>query len=225
MQEVPEHEVLKTPPERADPVTVSTANGYTTPPHTPPGNMNIRQSPEADDEPYDDVQIIEQQPVVHSVQTVKPATSQVLSKARLVTVPKRLPPKLPPRNPGRNTQVVVEPPARSRTPSLTGSILSGAPDAGAKPIDIESTAPGDDTAASKANDAGLQSTGVPVDASPAPSETDAAAAKLEDVDLRDLKDQDGHKSERSNSLRSVEQGRQQEHTTLGASEKMPGGFD
>ena len=42
-----------------------------------------------------------EEPVVQSIQTVQPASRQVISKARMVTVPKRVPPKLPPRNPNR----------------------------------------------------------------------------------------------------------------------------
>ncbi|KAK6430246.1 hypothetical protein LTR95_013600 [Oleoguttula sp. CCFEE 5521] len=58
-----------------------------------------------DDLEDDDVHIVE--PVVHSVQTVRaiqpasPITIAGGSKARVVTVGKRIPPKLPPRNPNR----------------------------------------------------------------------------------------------------------------------------
>jgi hypothetical protein len=47
--------------------------------------------------------------VVRSVQTVQPTgAAQVISKARLVDVPKRIPPKLPERNPNRSGPVVVD---------------------------------------------------------------------------------------------------------------------
>lgn len=112
MQGVPENEVLQTERERplsdTNQLNVSTANGYSTPPHTPPlASGAHRDTAESDadadneeddehDEHFDDVQIIDQ-PVVHSVQTIQP-TAQPVSKARIVNVPKRLPPKLPPRS-------------------------------------------------------------------------------------------------------------------------------
>ena len=101
MQEVPEHDVLDTSPEREEldkkePESASQVNGYTTPPRTPP----IQQRPYEDDEDHEEAQI--EEPVVRSVQAVQPASPQLVSKARLVTVPKRVPPKLPPRNPNRS---------------------------------------------------------------------------------------------------------------------------
>lgn len=107
MQDVPEDEELKTSHALGEPVSVSATNGYTTPPRTPPATSDLHHdSSERKDEHDDDVQIIEQ-PVVQSIQTMQPVTSQVVSRARLVNVPKRLPPKLPPRNPGRNSGPIV----------------------------------------------------------------------------------------------------------------------
>jgi len=106
MQGVPEHETLDTSPERRTPEPTGTAIGHLTPPSTPPASGDIKaQSAELvqDDshnhEEFDDVHI--EEPVVQSIQTVQPASRQVISKARMVTVPKRVPPKLPPRNPNR----------------------------------------------------------------------------------------------------------------------------
>lgn len=122
MQEVPEDKVLDTPPERNGAVlTVDTtsernsaattqtqADGYTTPPQTPEAKQaEVKQStPEAqDDDPHTE------EPVVHSVQSVQsiqPASPQVISKVRLVDVPRRLPPKLPARNPNRSGPMVID---------------------------------------------------------------------------------------------------------------------
>ena len=107
MQKVPENEVLDTSPERDELEKVETekpavegtnmVNGYTTPPRTP----SLNEKSETQDDVHDEDAHIEE-PIVQSVQTAQPATSQVISKARLVTVPKRIPPKLPPRNPNRS---------------------------------------------------------------------------------------------------------------------------
>jgi len=106
MQEVPEHDVLNTSPERKSPPTVNKANGYTTPPHTPPMEEIQLEDHDDDGEPTDDVHI--EEPVVHSVQTMQPASPTVVSRARLVTVPKRVPPKLPVRNPNRSGPLVID---------------------------------------------------------------------------------------------------------------------
>lgn len=107
------------PLERQEPVSVSTNNGYSTPPVTPPVEadaskhlsqpLDISDNGDADDlsdDEYDDedLQIIEE-PVLHSIQTMQmqPQASQAFpGAARVVTVPKRLPPKLPERNPNRS---------------------------------------------------------------------------------------------------------------------------
>ena len=78
---------------------MSKVNGYTTPPRTPP----------LDDKPTDhDEEAHIEEPVVQSVQTVQPASPQVISRARLVDVPKRIPPKLPPRNPNRSGPIIID---------------------------------------------------------------------------------------------------------------------
>ncbi|KJX93230.1 DUF500-domain-containing protein [Zymoseptoria brevis] len=94
-----------------------TRNGYSTPPETPSpvtGAPRIFKDDNRDrtddeydgdeDDDDDDLRIIDE-PVIHSVQNVQPATTQVVSKIRLVEVPKRLPPKLPPRNPNRASAI------------------------------------------------------------------------------------------------------------------------
>lgn len=109
MQDVPENEVLKT--ERAEAVT---ANGYTTPPRTPPLATetslkgDTREHDDADDEDeFDDEDVHIVEPVMQSVHTVQPVTTQAINRARVVDVRKPIPPKLPPRNPGRGAGPVV----------------------------------------------------------------------------------------------------------------------
>lgn len=120
MQGVPEDKVLDTSPERHEPASVSKANGYTTPPRTPPveetpkpiarhhstadsghDHGHDRDDEDEDEDDEDEEAQIVEQPVMHSIQTIQPVSQQNISKARLVTVAKRLPPKLPPRNPNR----------------------------------------------------------------------------------------------------------------------------
>lgn len=114
MQEVPENEVLDTSPTRKEPESASGLNGYSTPPHTPPLHVHNEDTPDQPDEhghddeheDLDDAHI--EEPVVHSIQKVQPASPTVISKARLVTVPKRVPPVLPPRNPNRSGPLVID---------------------------------------------------------------------------------------------------------------------
>lgn len=116
MQEVPENRVLDTSPERKDvddkAVGESTqVNGYNTPPRTPPA-QTTRSTDDAEDSHVDESHAEEprtEEPVVHSVQTAQPTgAAQVISKAQIVTIPKRIPPKLPARNPNRSGPVVVD---------------------------------------------------------------------------------------------------------------------
>jgi lipid-binding SYLF domain-containing protein len=107
MQEVPEDKELDALPERKE-LSISTQNnGYTTPPRTPelvqgPG----QQTPDGiDEETHIEEPVIQS---VQSVQSVQPASPQVISRARLVDVPKRIPPKLPPRNPHRSGPIVID---------------------------------------------------------------------------------------------------------------------
>ncbi|KAI7629241.1 DUF500-domain-containing protein, partial [Hortaea werneckii] len=107
MPEVPEGKVLETPPEPNEQQTAPAVNGYSTPPHTPPPADSQKAEPSRpDDEQEDDDAHIEE-PVVHSIQHVQPASPKMISKARIVNVPKRLPPKLPPRNPNRGSGPLV----------------------------------------------------------------------------------------------------------------------
>jgi len=103
MQNVPENEVLEAV-ERHEPPTVTKVNGYTTPPSTPPpiATVHIHPEPanESDHEIHEEDEAIEE-PVVQTIQQAQRPSAQVVSKARLVTVAKRVPPKLPPRNPSR----------------------------------------------------------------------------------------------------------------------------
>ncbi|KAK4543967.1 hypothetical protein LTR36_004741 [Oleoguttula mirabilis] len=111
MPEVPEHQALDTSPERREPRNASKTNGYSTPPHTPPLDGVHEEAAEHDedhDDHDDDDDVEIEEPVVHSIQTVQPASPQAVSKARLVTVAKRAPPRLPPRNPNRSGPLVID---------------------------------------------------------------------------------------------------------------------
>ena len=112
MQEVPEDKVFETSSEQKD-LDTKTAdsstqvNGYNTPPRTPPVQDKSLDEVEESESHTEESHI--EEPVVHSVQTVQPAAaSQVISKARIVNVPKRVAPKLPARNPNRSGPVVVD---------------------------------------------------------------------------------------------------------------------
>ncbi|KAK3111432.1 hypothetical protein LTR53_013341 [Teratosphaeriaceae sp. CCFEE 6253] len=106
MAEVPENGVLDTSPSRKEPRNASRVNGYSTPPHTPP--IDSREEDHTPDDDHEDDAHIEE-PVIHSVQIAQPASPQVLSKVRLVNVPKRgPPPMLPPRNPQRSGPLVID---------------------------------------------------------------------------------------------------------------------
>ncbi|KAI9882931.1 MAG: hypothetical protein M1823_005317 [Watsoniomyces obsoletus] len=64
----------------------------------------------------------EEEPVADIVVTVQAQVApQVLSKARLVTIPRRVPPALPPRNPGRRKMAVHSEPLPSRPLKHRGS--------------------------------------------------------------------------------------------------------
>lgn len=95
MQGVPEHSVLDAPQPKTRPTA------YTTPPTTPPLGKDSPGSEKAE-EHTEEAQVARPVPAVPTIQTIHPAAAtQVVSKARLVTVQKRVPPKLPPRNPTR----------------------------------------------------------------------------------------------------------------------------
>ncbi|KAI7284954.1 DUF500-domain-containing protein [Hortaea werneckii] len=107
MPEVPEGKVLETHPERNEQQTAPAVNGYSTPPHTPPPADSQKGEPSRPDDEQDDDDAHIEEPVVHSIQHVQPASPKMISKARIVNVPKRLPPKLPPRNPNRGSGPLV----------------------------------------------------------------------------------------------------------------------
>jgi len=107
MQEVPEDKVLDTYEEtEADNPkdNVPETNGYSTPPQTPPMRAKspepIDENDHEDHEHHEDDIHIEE-PIAQSVKVYQSSPAQVISKARLISVPKREPPRLPPRNPNR----------------------------------------------------------------------------------------------------------------------------
>ncbi|KAI7368419.1 DUF500-domain-containing protein [Hortaea werneckii] len=107
MPELPEGKVLETSPDRNEQQTAPAVNGYSTPPHTPPPADRQKAEPSRPDEEQEDDDAHIEEPVVHSIQHVQPASPKMISKARIVNVPKRLPPKLPPRNPNRGSGPLV----------------------------------------------------------------------------------------------------------------------
>ncbi|KAI7221352.1 DUF500-domain-containing protein [Hortaea werneckii] len=107
MPELPEGKVLETSPDRNEQQTAPAVNGYSTPPHTPPPADSQKAEPSRPDEEQEDEDAHIEEPVVHSIQHVQPASPKMISKARIVNVPKRLPPKLPPRNPNRGSGPLV----------------------------------------------------------------------------------------------------------------------
>ncbi|KAF2169216.1 hypothetical protein M409DRAFT_64957 [Zasmidium cellare ATCC 36951] len=184
MQNVPENDVLK---------TAEHANGYTTPPRTPPASHDTHDH--VDDEHDEEVHIVEPA-TMHSVQSVQPA-QQVISRAKLVDVPKRIPPKLPPRNPGRNLNAPV--------------VVDASPKEGTSPQDASperpiSTEPetAEPTVADKLEDIKLDDDEEDEDEKgrPDPWAKVEEAKKLE-LEYQQLKDESG------------------EHNAA----KMPGGFD
>ena len=207
MQDVPEDKVLDTSPERREPASVSTANGYTTPPRTPPvddtprpvARHSITENEHDDDDEEDDeeVQIVEQ-PVMHSIQTIQPVSQQVISKARLVTVAKRLPPKLPPRNPNRG---------------------------GKGPVVIDASPSGSPREASPATSDRLSSRASHRSISPPSSIAHASLTKdMEEIKLDDEDDE----IEQRNPWAKVQEQRKSEEAereTKKGRESMPGGFD
>lgn len=66
--------------------------------------QEITSDADAEDTEEDTDHIIEE-PVVHQVQ--KATAPQVITRAKLVSVPKRVPPRLPPRNPNRSGEPLI----------------------------------------------------------------------------------------------------------------------
>lgn len=225
MQGVPENDVLDTSPERREPVNVSKANGYTTPPRTPPldatpqpvaRHLNTEtdhkatESAQDQDHDYDDheeAQIIEQ-PVVHSIQTIQPATQQKISKARLVTVAKRTAPKLPPRNPNRNGK---------------GPLVIGGSPTGSTADDMETSPATSDKESGRLSSKGSRrassTTSPPLSAANADVSKGMEEIKLTDNDLED------EEIEQRNPWAKVQEKRKSEEEKRTGRESMPGGFD
>jgi lipid-binding SYLF domain-containing protein len=217
MQGVPEDKVLDTSPERREPASVSKANGYTTPPRTPPvdetprpaarqhnteaAGLGIDHDDEYDDEDdeHEEAQIVEQ-PVMHSIQTIQPVSvsQQNISKARLVTVAKRVAPKLPPRNPNRG---------------------------GKGPIVIDASPTGSPREASPATSDRLSSRASHRSISPPSSTAHGSLTKgMEEIKLDDEDDE----IEQRNPWAKVQEQRKSEEAEREkrkGRESMPGGFD
>jgi hypothetical protein len=223
MQGVPENDVLDTSPERREPVNVSKVNGYTTPPRTPPlsatpkpavrhlDNETDHKTAENDqDHDFDDheeAQIIEQ-PVVHSIQTIQPATQQKISKARLVTVAKRTAPKLPPRNPnraGRGPLVIDASPIGSTAEDMEASPATSDKESG--------------RVSSKGSRRASSTTSPPLSA----ANTDVAKG-MEEIKLTD-NDLEDEEIEQRNPWAQVQEKRKSEEEKRTGRESMPGGFD
>jgi lipid-binding SYLF domain-containing protein len=213
MQGVPENDVLDTSPERQEPINVSKANGYTTPPRTPPLDATPKPAtrqldPEAadhdqdhgDDDDHEEAHIIEQ-PVVHSIQTIQPATQQKISKARLVTVAKRTTPKLPPRNPNREGK---------------GPLVIDASPTGSTAEDMEASPATSSRASPRASSLATP----PLSAA---ANTDVAKG-MEEIKLTDSNVED-EEIEQRNPWARVQEKRKSEEEKRTGRESMPGGFD
>jgi len=225
MQGVPENDVLDTSPERNEPVNVSKANGYTTPPRTPPldatpkpatRQVNAETDHSAtendhahdhDEDDHEEAHIIEQ-PVVHSIQTIQPATQQKISKARLVTVAKRTAPKLPPRNPNRGGK---------------GPLVIGGSPTGSTAEDMEtSPATSDKESGKLSSRASRRASNT---ASPALSAANTDVVKgMEDIELTDSNVEE-EEIEQRNPWAKVQEHRKSEEEKRTGRESMPGGFE
>lgn len=229
MQEVPENGVLETSPERLEPASVSKANGYTTPPRTPPldgtskpiishhgtetDQKVMENDREHDDDDHEEAQIVER-PVVHSIQTIQPAMQQKISKARLVTVAKRTAPKLPPRNPNRagNGPLVID-------ASPTGSTAE----------DMEASPATSDRESGRVSSRASRRTSSATTPPPSTAHTDVTKG-MEDIKLTD-KDVEEEEIEQRNPWAQVQEARKSQEEKERAHEKpvardsMPGGFD
>ena len=213
MQGIAEDKVLDTSPERREPASVSNANGYTTPPRTPPvdetprpaarqhnteaAGLGIDHNDDDEDDDNEEAQIVEQ-PVMHSIQTIQPVSQQNISKARLVTVAKRVAPKLPPRNPNRG----------GKGPMVIDASPSGSP--------REPSPATSDRLSSRASRRSL---------SPPSSTAHGGLAKgMEDIKLDDEEDE----IDQRNPWAKVQQQRKSEEAEREIKkgrESMPGGFE
>ena len=205
IDDVPEDKVLDT----KEPDSASHVNGYTTPPRTPPMNSAQKEL----DEDNEDATI--EEPVVHSVQvqTVQPASPQVVSKARLIDVPKRVPPKLPPRNPNRGAGPLVVDASPEDAPTDTAT---------AEPVPEAKDEPVTEVALEK-------EPGVEPGVEPAEDKTDDVETtkdKMDDVRLDDDADAEEDDVERPNPWAKVEEVRKRESQgdESPRSPRIPGGF-
>lgn len=225
MQGVPENDVLDTSPERHEPVNVSKANGYTTPPRTPPldgtprpvahtQGLGIDHKPTEnthdhhDDDDQEDVHIIEQAPVVHSIQTIQPATQQKISKARLVTVAKRTTPKLPPRNPNRGGK---------------GPLVIDASPTGSTAEDMEGSPATSDRESGRLSSRASRRASSTTSPSRSTANTDLTKG-MEEIKLAD-NDAEEEEIEQRNPWAKVQEKRKSEEEKRTGRESMPGGFD
>lgn len=226
MQGVPENDVLNTSPERQEPASVSKSNGYTTPPRTPepeetpkpaarhqnsePDNQDAEH--EHDDDLNDDAQIIEQ-PVVQSIQTFQPASQQKISKARLVTVPKRVAPKLPPRNPNRGGKGPL--------------VINGSP-TGSTTEDMEASPNTSDRESDKGSRRSRRASSITSPpSSTANTEVDSVKKGMDQIKLDDNEAEEDE-IEKRNPWAQAHQRRksqEEEEKTKQGRESMPGGFD
>jgi lipid-binding SYLF domain-containing protein len=220
MQGVPENAVLDTSPERRqEPVNVSKANGYTTPPRTPPLDATPKPAtrqldPEAavhdheDDDDHEEAHIIEQ-PIVHSIQTIQPATQQKISKARLVTVAKRTTPKLPPRNPNRGGKgpLVIDASPNASPSGSTAESMEASPSTSSR-------------ASPRAS-----GTATPLFSSAGSADADADVTKgMEEIKLTDSNVEE-EEIEQRNPWARVQEKRKSEEEKRTGRESMPGGFE
>lgn len=215
MQNVPENDVLK---------TAEHANGYTTPPRTPPATLDTPNVHDHDDDDEHDDDVHIEEPVMHSVQTVQPVAQQVISRAKLVDVPKRIPPKLPPRNPGRNLNgpVVVDASPKDTSPQNASPERPTSTEVPAEP-------------AKEAEDTEAEVTVLPepepVAALPHESSEKiepTVADKLEDIKLDDEEEDENTRPNpwaKVEEAKKLEQEYQQLKVESDSAAKMPGGFE
>ena len=196
---------------------MSRANGYTTPPRTPPLDATPKPAArhvdtKADPKPLEidhehdesdheeEAQIIEQ-PVVHSIQTIQPATQQKISKARLVTVAKRPTPKLPPRNPNRGGK---------------GPLVINASPTDSTAEDMETSSTASDRESRRASSI----------ASPPLSTANGDVVKgMEEIKLTDSNVEEAEIEQRNPWAKVQEQRKSEEEKRTTGRESMPGGFE
>jgi hypothetical protein len=206
MERVPENQPLDTSPDRKEPESASNVNGYSTPPRTPPTDEGA-----AEDEQGEDAQI--EEPVVHeiqSVQAMQPTSPQMISKARIVNVPKRVPPKLPPRNPNRNGPLVID-----SSPKLADE------EVGTTPVESkeeeEKPALSTRTSLEEKQEKPVQ---------PLLEEADGLEKKMDEVKLDDEEEEEEEgEVPMSNPWAKAEEARNKTTRESLDSSKMPGGFE